>query len=108
MQKGYKHSLATREKMRKIAFTRDNSPRIKALPKGNKHWNWTDKPNVLTMHKRLHRNYGKAKDKKCANNCGRMAHDWACMKQKYSDNILDYKPLCRSCHVKKDKNWIKK
>jgi len=109
MQKGYKHSEETKKKMRAIALKRDNTNRIKSLPKGNKHWNWSSKPNLLTLHKRIHRAYGPAKNRKCSvKKCENMANDWANVTGKYTDNIKDYKPMCRSHHVKLDKNWIKK
>ncbi len=82
--------------------------RLASIPKGKKHWNWSTKPNVLTIHKRIHRALGKASDYKCAD-CQKMAHDWSNNKgTKYSTDFADYVPRCRSCHVKKDKNWLKK
>lgn len=107
MQKGYKHSPETIEKFRKAAFVRDNSKRIASLPKKEKHWNWSETPTKLTLHKRLHRAFGKASDKNCVD-CGKKARDWSNEKGKYTDDLCDYKPRCRSCHVKKDKNWLKK
>ena len=107
MQKGYKHKKEAIEKFRAIALSRDNSKRIASLPKGNKHWNWCENPSKLTLHRRLHRKIGKASQFPCVD-CGRPAKDWSCEKGKYTDKICDYKPRCRSCHVKKDKNWIKK
>ncbi len=106
MQKGFKHTKETREKMRLAALRRDNSKRIAAMPKGKDHWAWTENPNKLTLHKRIHRKYGAAKNYDCE--CGKKAHDWSCENGNYTDNIKDYKPRCRSCHVKKDQNWIKK
>jgi hypothetical protein len=102
-------SEATREKQRLAAFKRDNSKRIAALPKGKRHWNWSENPNLLTLHKRLHRKHGSAKNYKCSfQGCEKQAHDWANKTGKYSDDVNDYEPLCRSHHVKKDKNWIKR
>lgn len=109
MLKGYKHTEKTKKLMRLVSFLRDNTNRIKAIPKGKNHWNWDKQPNILTLHKRIHRRYGSAKKQKCGVvYCKNMAHDWANISGKYTDNILDYMPMCRSCHVKKDKNWIKK
>ena len=105
MQKGYKHSKEAREKMRTSALLRDNTNRLKAIPKGTHHWNWTDKPNLLTLHKRIHRKYGKASTYKCVA-CGEKAKDWA-NKGNYTDKIEDYQPMCRTCHVNKDENWKK-
>ena len=95
--------------MKASALTRDNSKRIEALPKGKKHWNWNDKPNVNTLHRRIHRRNGPAKNHKCAvEGCTKKAFDWANRDGKYTDDVRDYDPLCRSHHVLKDKNWIKK
>lgn len=80
--------------------------RIASLPRGNKHWNWKEKPSLLTLHKRLHRKYGSASNFPCAD-CGKKARDYSNETGKYTDDIGDYKPRCRSCHVKKDKNWLK-
>jgi DNA-directed RNA polymerase subunit RPC12/RpoP len=108
MQKNSKCSAETREKMRQSAFTRDNRPRIAALPKGEQHWNWSNEPNKLAIHKRIHRKLGKASEYKCID-CGKTALDWSNNKgTKYSLDFSDYVPRCRSCHVKKDKNWTKK
>ena len=40
MQKRTKHSLETIEKMRISALKRDNTQRIKLLPKKENHWNF--------------------------------------------------------------------
>lgn len=71
------------------------------MPKGKKHWNWSDKPNKLALHKRIYRKHGRAKDRKCAK-CSNQANDWANVTGNYSDDIKDYLPLCRSCHMKLD------
>jgi hypothetical protein len=107
MQKGSKHSKKTREKMRVSALTRNDVNRILALPRGEGHPMWTKEPNKLTLHKRIWRKYGAAKKRKCLK-CSKQAMDWANITGKYTDLIEDYAPLCRSCHVKLDKNWIKK
>lgn len=95
--------------MRKAALDRDNVPRIEALPKGKRHWRWSEKPTLLTLHKRIHRKYGPARLQRCAvSGCENMAHDWANKNGIYTDKVEDYEPMCRSHHIKKDKNWIKK
>ena len=104
MQKGYKHSKETKEKMRLSALKRDNTKRIQSLPKKEEHWNWKEKPNKLTLHKRIHRQYGKASEKDCVD-CGMQARDWSNETGEYTDNIDDYRPRCRKCHLRKDKNW---
>lgn len=102
MQKGYKHTQEARERMRLASYKRDNSNRIKALPRGKTHHGWTNKPNLLTLHKRIHRKYGKASNYLCVD-CGEKARDWS-NEGKYTDKIEDYKPRCRKCHIKKDGN----
>ncbi len=92
--------------MRVVALTRDNTNRIKSLPKGNNHWNWSKQPSLLTLHKRIHRRHGAAKNRKCAK-CSNQARDWALIGKKYTDNIEDYQPMCRKCHTSMDKPWLK-
>ena len=71
--------------------------RIASMPKGPEHWSWSKTPTLLTLHKRLHRRHGPAKQFKCSMvGCDRQAHDWANMSGKYTDRIEDYAPLCRS------------
>jgi len=106
MQKGNKHTKETKEKMREAALKRCNRNRIASLPRGEKHHGWSKEPNILTLHKRIHRKHGAAKEYKC--DCGKQARDWALIDKEYTDDVNDYTPMCRSCHVKKDKNWIKK
>lgn len=96
-----KHTKETIEKMRAIAYTRDNTKRIESMPKGKEHWNYSENPNVLTLHKRIHRKYGKAKTYDCK--CGKKALDWAFIgKGEYTDKREDYIPLCRKCHIALD------
>ena len=68
---------------------------------------WQENPNVRAIHRRLGRWFGKASQFPCFD-CGKKAHDWSNENGNYTDDIKDYRPRCRSCHVKKDKNWIKK
>lgn len=92
--------------MRLSALARDNTNRIKSLPKKENHWNWKEKPNTLTLHKRIHRKYGSAKTYICI--CGKQAMDWAFIgKKEYTDNREDYNPMCRKCHIAMDKPWKK-
>lgn len=106
MQKKTKHSKETREKMRAVAFSRDNTNRIKALPRGDKHWNFKENTSVLALHKRLHRKYGPAKNHLCEF-CGEIAKDWALISKSHTGKREDYKTLCRKCHMKLDKPWEK-
>lgn len=103
MQKGFKMSKESREKMRINALTRDNANRIKALPKGESHWRWKDLKDlsIQTIHRRLHRKYGPASNFKCVD-CDNKAKDYSNENGNYTDDIKDYKPRCRSCHNKKD------
>lgn len=75
--------------------------RLAAMPKGTKHWRWTDAPSILTLHKRIHRRHGAAKQHKCVD-CGAQARDWSLNGTVYTDDIKDYSPRCRSCHIKRD------
>lgn len=102
MQKGYKHSKETKIRMSLAALKRDNTNRLKSLPKREKHWNWSNTPNLLTLHKRLYRKYGKASQFVCVD-CKKKANDYSNENGNYTDDIKDYKPRCRSCHLKKDK-----
>ena len=102
MQKGQHFSKKVREKMRVSALKRDDINRIASLPKGINHWNWKTNPNLLTLHKRIHRKFGKASLKECID-CNKKARDWSLIKgHEYTDNVLDYEPRCRSCHIKYD------
>jgi hypothetical protein len=102
-----KHSDSTKRKMRISAINRDNLKRIKSLPRGRGHWRWQSKPSKVAIHFRLYSKFGKAVNFPCAD-CGKPARDWSNEKKEYSANLNNYKPRCRSCHVKKDKNWVKK
>lgn len=104
MQKGYKHTKETREKMRKLAYERNNEPRLAAIPKGERHWRWSEKPSRSAIHKRINRSQGKARNFPCID-CGERACDWSSETEEYSTNPEEYKPRCRMCHLKKDKNW---
>ena len=106
MQKGYKHTGDTREKMRTSAQNRNETNRIKSLPSGKNHWNYRENPSILALHKRLYRKYGKAAEQKCVD-CPKQARDWSNETGIYSDDIKDYLPRCRKCHINKDENWKK-
>lgn len=107
MKKVYKISDETRKKMSESAFARDNTLRLKSMPKGKEHWRYTEKPSILALHKRVHRKYGSAKEYTCK--CGLQAKDWAFVGNgKYTDNRDDYTPLCRKCHIALDKHHEKR
>lgn len=106
MQKGNNHKIESISKQKLSALKRDDTNRIKALPRGEKHWNYSEKPTVLTLHKRIHRKYGKASSYVCK--CGIAAKDWAFIgRGEYTDNRDDYTPLCRKCHIALDKHYNK-
>jgi len=74
-------------------------------------------PEYGTIHSRLIRKIGSARTFTCE--CGLQAMDWALMEEtaaeivirqsgkmkgaKYSYNLDDYKPMCRSCHNRMDR-----
>ena len=105
-----KQKSTKNELLSKAALLRDNTNRIAALPKGNSHWRWNLKPNVLTLHKRIHRKYGSAKSYMCTSEtCNNKALDWAFVGiGEYTDKREDYTTLCRSCHIKLDKHHTKR
>lgn len=84
-----------------IEEARLSPKRIPALPRGKKHWNYKEKPSVLALHKRIHKKYGKASERDCVD-CGKQALDWSLNGSVYTDNIEDYSPRCRRCHLKYD------
>lgn len=106
MQKGFKHSEETKQKLREIALTRDNTKRLASLPSGKKHWRWGKEPTKSALHKRLYRKHGKASQYQC-NDCDRSACDWSNETGNYTDNLADYVPRCRKCHVAYDQIWLK-
>lgn len=88
--------------MSNIEKARLDPKRIQMLPRGEKHWNYNQTPSVLTLHRRIHRKHGPAKNHKCVD-CGEQALDWSLkFGHEYSDNIDDYESRCRRCHVKYD------
>lgn len=65
------------------------------------------------VHSRLYRRYGMARDFQCVE-CGGAALDWAYQYsssdeqidqhgQKWSENLDDYAPMCRRCHINFDR-----
>lgn len=72
--------------------------RIASLPRAESHWNYNPNPSVLTMHRRIHRKNGPASKHNCVD-CGRQALDWSLNGTTYTDNVNDYSPRCRSCHI---------
>jgi len=85
-----------------------------------------DNPTSAAMHRRINVERGHAKEYSCYINIDHPARDWACIKEtaakedlitqevkrtyqkdthliEYSKNTLDYKPLCKSHHIKMDR-----
>lgn len=80
-------------------MSRGSTPEsVAALPRGTKHWNYNPNPSVLTLHRRIHRKHGAASKHKCVDS-GNQAKDWSLNGDTYTDNVEDYSPRCRSCHV---------
>lgn len=96
----------TIEKMRRAAYTRDNTNRLKAIPKGKNHWRYSEKPTVSAIHKWINKWHGRAS--KCESkthnpNIKAKKYDWALKHGKeYKKDIKVFFQLCRSCHVKYD------
>ena len=84
--------------MNNIEKARLNPKRIEMLPRGEKHWNYNPNPSVLTLHRRIHRKHGAASKHNCVD-CGNQAKDWSLNGDTYTDNVEDYSPRCRRCHV---------
>lgn len=80
--------------------------------RGVKSQNWKgDKLTYSGLHDWIKREYGKAT--KCENLdfcLGKSkTYDWALIKGKsYRRQKTNFLQLCRSCHVRYDKNWLKK
>lgn len=64
----------------------------------------------VAIHKRLKKERGFANEHKCVE-CKAQASDWACVAEKklvdekgrkFSTNLYEYVPMCRSCHWKLD------
>jgi hypothetical protein len=101
-----KYSAEAIENIRVGALNRDNTNRIVALPKGEQHWNYKKNPSKLALHKRLYKKYGKASEFDCVD-CPKKAADWSNETGDYTDDVKDYRPRCRSCHLKLDRNLPK-
>lgn len=60
---------------------------------------------LSTMHQRVVRVYGKAKEYDCVE-CGKQAHDWANIHGRDRDLIDSYQPMCKSCHGYYDNGFL--
>lgn len=78
--------------------------RLASIPKGKKHWRFSNNPTKGAIHKWLNKWYGRAN--KCTSpNCdGTSEHyEWAKIKGKsYAKIISHYQMMCRKCHTKYD------
>jgi hypothetical protein len=54
-----------------------------------------------SRHKRVYRARGSAKSHAC-DECGNPARDWARIHERDGLDPYDYRPLCRSCHIRYD------
>ncbi|MBS1863036.1 MAG: hypothetical protein JSS68_15145 [Actinobacteria bacterium] len=74
--------------------------------KGEGSGNWKgDNVGYIGAHERIVAQKGSAKDHMCSEpGCSRRAYDWSYrLHEGFSTVPDDYRPLCRSCHVKLDK-----
>jgi hypothetical protein len=92
---GKKHSLETK---RMMSFSKKGRIGIKSS-----RWKG-DKASCSAKHKWIIRNLGKAKI--CIFNPNHIAsrYNWANISGKYTRNLIDYAPMCPSCHLLFDRN----
>lgn len=77
------------------------------LGEDNPNWKGDD-VGLSPIHTWLNRHYGKPRFcERCHTTTAKM-YDWANISGEYKRDRSDFLRLCRSCHVKMDKNWIKK
>jgi hypothetical protein len=111
-QKGFKHSIATIEKIRQSKIGQPGYWKNKTQPtKGiarPKVWsenspNWKgNMAKYKAIHMWVSRHRGKASNKKCAY-CDRQASEWSNIDHLYRRDFSDYVPSCKRCHIKHDK-----
>jgi len=63
--------------------------------------------NYWTLHWRVRVARGPAKNYHCTE-CGQQAYDWAMLRDTDGQNVNDYTPLCRKCHIAYDGTVEKK
>jgi len=73
----------------------------------NSNWKGTN-IGVGRKHVVMNSLYGKPKKCETCGNLDAKRYDWANLSGEYKMIRSDWKRLCRSCHVKLDKNWLKK
>lgn len=76
--------------------------KISKSQKGTKSKRWKgDDVSYRELHKWLRKEKGVPK---ICEHCGKKASDWANIDGLYRRNLEDFIPLCRSCHIKYDRN----
>ena len=117
MLKGFKHSEETRKKMSevrkgKVGYFKGKKRDcywLKGL-KEEKNFYWKgDKVGYLGLHAWVIRQLGQPTT---CEHCGKTGLsgrkiDWANKSHEYKRHLNDWLRLCRSCHIKYDKPWIK-
>ncbi len=76
-------------------------------PRGSANSRWNDDPGYFTVHQRLVRQEGPARDLICS--CGSPARQWSYIgprqpneRMPFSEDLTQYRPRCVSCHKKAD------
>jgi len=74
--------------------------------RGKNNWQWKNDNELKysSLHDWIRAKKGRAGDKKCLH-CGKQAMDWANVDGKYRRRLKDFISLCRSCHIKYDKEY---
>jgi hypothetical protein len=96
---------------KKNILTRFGGLKASFIQKSGEHnSNWRgDQVTIRHRHRRISKLYGDIKIcEKCKTETAKR-YDWANVTGNYSsENRFDWARLCRSCHMKLDKNWLKK
>lgn len=71
--------------------------------------NWRgDEVGYSGLHTWLRKNHGRAtRCERADETCSKKMFDWANVSGGYARDINDFMQLCRSHHVRMDKNWLK-
>lgn len=106
-KKGYKqtaqHKTAIGRRLAGRTQTKEHKEKNRQAHLGYKNSNWIDGRDwYKTIHSYIIRYKGKASNHKCID-CSKQAFDWSNIDHMYSNNLNDYQPRCRSCHVIFDK-----
>lgn len=98
--------------MTETLYSKDNLGRFvkgtyQGIDSANPNWKGDD-ASVYAIHGWIIRHYGSPR---LCEKCGTIdakRYDWANISGDYKRSRLDFIRLCSSCHVKMDKNWVKK